>query len=351
MTFSANRVAVIATLLASGGALALGGGPAAADRLASAPAGVTISEFYGVSCTSPTACTAVGSSSRRGVAATVAERWNGTKWTIQRAPKPTGAIAAVLDGVSCTSPRACTAVGSSNYARSLAESWNGKKWTIQRTPRPSGAVYRLMFLNSVSCTSRTACTAVGESETGLPYKGKNITYLALAERWNGRKWAVQRTPRPAAPAQTFFYGALCTSRTACAAVGYTFPTDTISVVLVQRWNGAKWTVQRAPSPSGGVPAELSSVSCTSPTACTAVGDAYPEGFSLLAERWNGAAWTIQSVPRPAGQFYASLYGVSCASLTACIAVGQANNGDGSTQALLAEKWNGSTWTIQRTPAP
>jgi hypothetical protein len=152
---------------------------------------------------------------------------------------------------------------------------------------------------------------------------------------------------PAGVTISEFYGVSCTSPTACTAAG----SSNYARSLAESWNGKKWTIQRAPSPSGGAPAELSSESCTSPTACTAVGDAYPEGFSLLAERWNGAAWTVQSVPRPAGQFYASLYSVSCASLTACIAVGQANNGDGSTQALLAEKWNGSTWTIQRTPAP
>jgi hypothetical protein len=32
-------------------------------------------------------------------------------------------------------------------------------------------------------------------------------------------------------------------------------------------------------------------------------------------------------------------------------VGHANNGAGTTQALLAETWNGKNWTIQRTATP
>ena len=74
------------------------------------------SVLQGVSCTSATACTAVGDYvNRDGTQVTLAERWNGTSWTIQSTPNPTGAQyagwTATLQGVSCTSATACTAVG------------------------------------------------------------------------------------------------------------------------------------------------------------------------------------------------------------------------------------------------
>src|SRR5947209_3840531 len=75
---------------------------------------------------------------------TLAERWNGTGWSVQRTPNPSGALVSSLRGVSCTAPTACTAVGS--YVSSvgaqvpLAERLNGTSWSVQATPNPSFAV-------------------------------------------------------------------------------------------------------------------------------------------------------------------------------------------------------------------
>src|SRR5262249_59492360 len=80
------------------------------------------------------------------------ERWNGTNWTIQHTPNPTGAASSVLGGVSCTAPSACTATGTAAN-RPLAERWDGVKWRIQHTPSPAGGG----FLAAVSCTSAVAC--------------------------------------------------------------------------------------------------------------------------------------------------------------------------------------------------
>jgi hypothetical protein len=65
--------------------------------------------------------------------------------------------------VACTSANACTAVGayntSTNVPLPLAERWNGSSWTVQPTPTPPNATASV--LQAVSCTSATACTAVG----------------------------------------------------------------------------------------------------------------------------------------------------------------------------------------------
>ena len=86
--------------------------------------------------------------------------------------------------------------------------------------------------------------------------------------------------------------------------------------------GAGWSV--VPSPNPQVPqGSLSGVSCTSASACTAVGDyTNTTGTRVtLAERWNGTSWTIQSTPNPTGAKGSSLSGVSCTSASACTAVG------------------------------
>jgi len=68
-----------------------------------------------------------------------------------------------LSGVSCTWATAGITVGSyvngAGQQVTLAERWNGTSWTIQPTRNPGGGPER--SLNGVSCTSAMACTAAG----------------------------------------------------------------------------------------------------------------------------------------------------------------------------------------------
>ena len=100
------------------------------------PAGATVSDLFSVSCASASACTAVGSGN-----GTLAEIWNGARWAIQPTSLPAGASGGELLSVSCASVSACTAVGftqGSTGQPTLAEAWNGTKWTIKPTPSPAG---------------------------------------------------------------------------------------------------------------------------------------------------------------------------------------------------------------------
>ena len=119
----------------------------------------------GLSCRSAASCAAVGdylNASFVGVG--LAENWNGKKWAIEQSPDPTGATYLSLSAVSCASATACTAVGyyldHAGTSVTLAELWNGTKWAIEQTPNPTGT--KGSSLDGVSCASATACTAVGD---------------------------------------------------------------------------------------------------------------------------------------------------------------------------------------------
>src|SRR6202035_4611038 len=92
------------------------------------------------------------------------------------------------------------------------------------------------------------------------------------------------------------------------------------VPLVERWNGTAWSVQASPAGRGG---SLAGVSCTSATACTAVGTTTnAAGLTAgLAEQWNGLSWRNVPTPQIPNSPYAVLSAVSCSSATACTAVG------------------------------
>jgi hypothetical protein len=55
-----------------------------------------------------------------------------TTWSIQQVPTPTEPDGR-LSAVSCSSATACMAVGSSD-AGALAESWDGERWRLTKTP-------------------------------------------------------------------------------------------------------------------------------------------------------------------------------------------------------------------------
>jgi hypothetical protein len=328
------------------------------------PSEATHSVLSGVSCISSSACTAVGGSYKEGVffertnEVALAEAWNGSSWSIQSVPKPTGAKGPALNGVSCTSASACSVVGSyvngSGVEETLAEVWNGTSWSIQSTPNPTEATRSV--LRGVSCTSSSACIAVGGSyKEGHGFFGEGASEVTLAEVWNGMSWSIQSTPNPSGTTISVLDGVSCTSASACSAVGSYVDSSGVEVTLAERWNGSSWSIQSTPNPTEAKGNVLRGVSCTSSSACVAVGSDYTGGFpstaySTLAEVWNGTSWSIQSTPNPTGEKGIVLSGVSCTSSSACTAVGDYVNSSGN-EVTLAEVWNGTSWAIQSTSNP
>ena len=82
-------------------------------------------------------------------------------WSVVHSPNRR-AHGNLLDAVSCVSPVACTAVGnyasSTGVARTLAESWDGSRWSLVRSPNVGRFGSQLV---AVSCVSANACMAVG----------------------------------------------------------------------------------------------------------------------------------------------------------------------------------------------
>src|SRR5262249_10182340 len=106
----------------------------------------------------------------------------GNRLRVLKPLTPTGATAAILEGVSCVRPSSCVAIGTSipgpdSGGTGLAETWNGTRWRIARIPHPKA----LVGLQSVACPSSTTCMAVGWPVAGF---GRPLT-MTLLDR-NGR---------------------------------------------------------------------------------------------------------------------------------------------------------------------
>ena len=324
------------------------------------------SELSAVSCTSRRACVAVGDKAFGkpgcgGEAAPctfrpITEFWNGESWKLEPAalPEATVAVNPELNAVSCSTARFCVAVGGYGLGsgcatldegkgpcngEAIAERWDGKRWREMPTPGGVGA------LSAVSCSSSVACTAVS---MGADCISSGVLCFglggAVAERWNGRRWSAEATPTVAGAAgfnsSPSLSGVACVSGQRCVAVGtYTQSGATVeSAPLAEGWNGASWTVEPTPYDAQAGGNRLTSVSCGSPRACTAVG-AFPDPGSTLILRWDGTTWNVQTLPNPDK----SLVSVSCPTALKCVAVGAAPVDNGT---AVADAWNGSRWRVE-----
>jgi hypothetical protein len=307
------------------------------------PPGATFIRLSRVSCPARNVCVAVGASGSSALRhQTLIVRWIGHKWRIQESPNPARSTSAELDGVSCTSARACMAVGTattSTSTKSFAERWNGSRWSEERLPTPAHSLYAR--LRGISCAAPDICTAVGSA--GYEVNG-SIHELPLAERWQGHKWRIQVGKRPPGSTSSAFTAVSCPSRKVCVGVGSYLPTGADTVQrLVERWSGRKWKVKSTPSPAGSMTSYLVDVSCGSARTCTAVGgwSKVSGSYLPLAERYNGNRWRSQHVPLAPGSTGNEIDGVSCASARACTGI----------EGFQAWRWNGKRWTSTTLPQP
>jgi len=79
------------------------------------------SQLSGVSCASATSCVAVGWATAPGAntTSTVIETWDGVTWSLASSPNPLLHKRAYLYGVTCTDPAACFAVGGSSTPKAM----------------------------------------------------------------------------------------------------------------------------------------------------------------------------------------------------------------------------------------
>ena len=128
----------------------------------------------------------------------------------------------------------------------VAESWDGSSWSMVSTPS--------VPVGSVSCTSSTDCTAIGSTALGPP----------VSERWNGSTWSAEATAIPFPGSDVELSAVSCTSSTSsppsagCTAVGsgwLAYVGGTQARPLIERWEGANWSIQGARSERGPAGAE------------------------------------------------------------------------------------------------
>jgi hypothetical protein len=325
------RLAVLASLLCLANS-ALAVPPVQASPAAAARASQR-DELEGVSCTSPATCMAVG---ERGPVnrpvRTLAESWTGGRWHVLPTPSPVGVVDSELLDVSCSGPARCVAVGfstrTSDAVFGLVQVWNGRTWRALRVPGASSTSLQLLPVG-VSCL-RNGCLIVGDYAVGPNYP--------LAMWVTGSKLHVLHPAVPAHAAGAAFSGVSCTGPDSCLAVGGQLGGST-TPALAESWNGQKWRVLATPNPANAADSSLGQVSCVSAARCFAVGSVdYFNRTGVFARNlvWTGGRWravrlTGRQPHNPA------LSAASCTRAFTCLAVGV-----NQSARPFAQIWNGTS---------
>lgn len=276
------------------------------------PAGSSTGDLQAVSCSSASSCVAVGEYTASSANGPLAETLSAGAWQYSTPPQTLPSRSSDLTGVSCVSS-GCVAIGGHEFAEQLAASG----WSESRLPLPAGATD--LYPNAVSCSSADSCLGVG-SETS----GSGAEESALVETLGSSGWQPSRLVSPAGASESGTNAALnsveCPTTGTCLAVGsYPSANSGTSLPLVETLTSGTWT----PSTPAGR-AELLSVACSGPSACTSVGDNLvgSNDYQPAIETFDNGIWLPDSQPvLPSSANYALLAGVTCPSVAGCEAVG------------------------------
>jgi hypothetical protein len=229
---------------------------------------------------------AVGSSSPGPTAVSLAEHWNGSRWTVATVGGRPGEY---LRGVAALSPGDVWAVGARERGP-LIEHWNGRAWKRYAGGPLDG------LLHGIDSLPPRAVWAVGTQ--GLQTTGRPSEH-PLVERWTGRSWQTLSAPSLDRVDENLLAVDAVSTSNAWAVGSVDLNGNRLPLVL--RWNGRGW--RRLPT--AGLPTSRASLAAVAAVRASDVWVAGSRGFGQaqrpLLAHWDGRRWKqLQSPARSGG---------------------------------------------------
>ena len=203
-----------------------------------------------------------------------------------------GSLDNILAGVSAASASDAWAVGAydpsgSNVLATLAEHFDGTRWTA--FPLPNVGVQENVLL-AVSMPSTGKAWAAGYFVNG------KFQQQTLIEHFDGTVWSVIPSPSPGAR-QNILYGIAAITDSDVWAVGAQEDASGLWHTLTEHWDGSTWSLVNAVD-AGANGNQFYAVKAVASNNIYAVGQQAGAGFpnQALIEHWNGTAWSVVTSP-------------------------------------------------------
>ncbi len=203
-------------------------------------------------------------------------------------------------------------------------------------------------LDSVVAVTSNNVWAIGQMNVVV---GEDEFTVPLIERWNGAAWSVVASPARPQNTDSFLRSIAAVPGTnQLWAVGYSTTRDAPASdhALIERWNGSAWQVVPNPTmPTGAFEDTINGVVAFSSTDAWAVGAYESSDFvtHTLIAHWDGTKWQLA----PSPDVWGDLMSVAASGPSDVRAVGYIQYGDGTTTTALVEQWDGTAWHVA-TPA-
>jgi hypothetical protein len=279
--------------------------------------------------------------SSHNVLSTLAEHFDGTRWTAYPLPN-VGVEENVLLGVSMPLTEKAWAVGfyvnGSFQQQTLVEHFDGKVWSVVPSPSPGN---QQNILYSVAAISDSNVWAVGAQET-------NGLWHTLTEHWDGSTWSVVKSLDPGSNGNQL-YAVTALSSDNVYAVGQQAGTGFPSQALVEHWDGSGWSVVNVPGFASATSLPLG-VTATA-RSLTIVGQKETDTFPYKTYVVAGAPrdLSIQTTPNLTHSEN-DLFGVTTSSDGTTWTVGWAiHDKAGNHEPIILEGKNG-TWSLVSSPS-
>lgn len=289
---------------------------------------------------------------------TLAEHWDGTKWSIVPTPRAAPLSSSdeftfsAIDAVSSNDIWAVVrrADGNTSSKAVFSEHWDGTRWTIVPFPALNA---HLPFADTITAIAANDVWVAGSYSV----PGENCVQQLL-EHWDGIRWT--QMPGPVVTSNTCLLFPSAISGSSATDIWIT-GTDASATVgdgqaFAEHYDGNSWTAFPVVDPAFNGN-HLTGLTVLSPTNAWAVGDYYnaPSASDdrTLIEHWNGTRWKVVPSPDANPETYLAdrFFSVTALSATDLWAVGWSDNPSTGLAKPLIEHWNGTQWTIVKSPIP
>jgi hypothetical protein len=277
------------------------------------------------------------------VLATLAEHFDGTRWTAYPLPN-IGLQENVLLGVSMPSDGRAWAVGyyvSGQFLQqTLIEHFDGNVWSVVPSPSP-GALQNILF--GVTAITDADVWAVGARQNA------DGVWHTLAEHWDGSAWAIVNAVDDPGASGSNFYAVKAVSSTDVYAVGQQAGTGFPNRALIEHWDGQAWKVLTSPADiaATGLPLGVTA----SASSLTVVGQQETDTAPYTTYVAAGPPRSLSIVATPnAGSGENDLFGVDRAADGSTWAVGwNIDTTTGNHDPLILRGVNGR-WSVALSPS-